>query len=188
MGLGSREAYRKGKNVWTAAQAAKAVGLVEQLDQGQTTFNRALAELRLDEKLQTVHRELETGGQIDHLETSLGADGKEYPRHMDRNCWPSKYSSGDTLGQQWKASRHPPIDGPDYYRIVPLYLAGFSPHAGAGNLYLCPNCALVSTSLPPSPGTPDCQAQRQAVLADLGLGPQAEEDEMSDGRTSSGLG
>ena len=100
MGLGSREAYRKAKAACSTAQEAKAVGLVEQLDQGQTTFNRALAELRLDEKLQAVHRELETGGQIDHLETSLGADGKEYPRHMDRNCCPSKYSSGDTLGQQ----------------------------------------------------------------------------------------
>jgi hypothetical protein len=96
----------------------------------------------------------------------------------------------DTWGKEAVPTRpcaYSPLDDPDYYRYLYPYLAGYSPHACAGDLRLCPNWALISASLTPSSGTPDWQAERQAKLAELGLGPEGERKEVADGDRSIGL-
>ena len=320
VGLGSRETYRKAKAVWAAAQAGepKAVVLVEKLDQGQTTINRALADLQLEEKLRVVRQKISTieGIHIDDLAGEYDvividppwpmvapeSVGFDYPTMTEEelaalkmpaapDChlwlwttssflpralrllevWGFQYKSTfvwhkpggfqpsglpryncefalyaplgepvfvntiafpmcfeaprgkhsekpeefyemvrhvtvgkridvfnrrpirgfDTWGKEavWtRPSTYSFFDDPDYYRYVLPFLAGFSPHACAGNLHLCPNWALVSASLPGAPSRPEWQAERQAVLAELGVGPEGEEDELPAVRASTGLG
>jgi len=320
VGLGSGETYRKAKVVWTAAQAGdpKAVGLVEKLDQGQTTIHRALADLRLEQKLRVARQKISTieGIEIDDLEgeydvivvdppwpmvapQSVGFDyptmteeelaalkmpaapdchlwlwttsafllvasrllevwGFQYkipfvwhkpggfqPSGLPRyNCEFALYAQRgqpsfintvafqtcfeapqgkhsekpeefyemvrrvtvgkridifnrrairgfDTWGKEAVRRRpcaYSPLDDPDYYRYVYPYLAGYSPHACAGNLHLCPNWALVSSLLSGAASGPDWQAERQAVLAQLGMGPEGEGEEVADAGRSIGLG
>ena len=97
----------------------------------------------------------------------------------------------DTWGKEaaWtRPSTYSVLDDADYHHYVYPFLAGFSPHACAGNLYLCPNWAWVSGSLPGASLRPKWQAERQAVLAQLGVGPGREEDEIPEARGSFGLG